>query len=75
MNVAKWVLLVLLALPFLELAAFIAVAAIIGFGWALSLVLAGSLAGALIIAPCRRQSCCAHARRLGPRQFHRFAGR
>ena len=28
MNVAKWLLLVLLALPFLELAAFIAVAAV-----------------------------------------------
>ena len=33
----------------LELAAFIAVAATIGFGWALMLVLAGSLAGALIL--------------------------
>ena len=49
LNVAKWVLLTLLMLPFLELAAFIAVAATIGFGWALSLVLAGSLAGLLIL--------------------------
>jgi UPF0716 protein FxsA len=49
MNVAKWALLTLLMLPFLELAAFIAVAATIGFGWALSLVLAGSLAGLLIL--------------------------
>jgi UPF0716 protein FxsA len=49
MNVAKWLLLILLALPFLELAAFIAVAATIGFGWALMLVLAGSLTGALIL--------------------------
>ena len=46
MNVAKWLLLTLLTLPFLELALFVAVAAAIGFVWALGLVLAGSLAGA-----------------------------
>ena len=49
MNVAKWLLLMILALPFLELAAFIAVAATIGFGWALVLVLAGSFTGAWIL--------------------------
>ncbi len=49
MNVAKWLLLMVLALPFLELAAFFAVAATIGFGWALTLVLAGSFAGAWIL--------------------------
>ena len=49
MNVAKWLLLMLLALPFLELAAFVAVAATIGFGWALGLVLAGSFAGGWIL--------------------------
>ena len=49
MNVAKWLLLTLLALPFLELGAFVAVGAAIGFGWALGLVLAGSLAGALML--------------------------
>jgi UPF0716 protein FxsA len=49
MNVAKWALLALLMLPFLELAAFIVMTAIIGFGWALSLLLAGSLAGLLIL--------------------------
>ena len=49
MNVAKWPLFALLALPFLELAAFVAVAAAIGFGWALMLVFAGSLAGLLIL--------------------------
>ena len=48
-NVAKWALLALLALPFLELAVFVAVAALVGFGWALSLVLAGSVAGLLIL--------------------------
>jgi UPF0716 protein FxsA len=48
-NVAKWSLLVLLALPFLELAVFVAVAAMVGFGWALSLVLAGSIIGLLIL--------------------------
>ena len=49
MNVAKWLLLALLALPLAELAAFIAVAAAIGFAWALALVLAGSLVGVLIL--------------------------
>jgi UPF0716 family protein affecting phage T7 exclusion len=49
MNVAKWLLLALLALPLAELAVFIAVAQIIGFVWALTLVLATSLAGALVL--------------------------
>ena len=49
MNVAKWLLFALLALPFLELAVFVTVAAAIGFGWALILVFAGSLAGLLIV--------------------------
>jgi UPF0716 family protein affecting phage T7 exclusion len=45
-NVAKWALLALLALPFLELAVFVAVTAMIGFGWAL---VAGSAIGLLIL--------------------------
>jgi UPF0716 protein FxsA len=49
MNVAKWLLLGLLALPLAELAAFIAVAAVYGFVLALALVLAGSLAGGMIL--------------------------
>lgn len=49
MNVAKWLLWALLVLPFLELVAFIAVAAAIGFGWALGLILAGSFTGWLIL--------------------------
>ena len=49
MNVAKWVILAVLAVPILELAAFSAVVATIGFGWALSLILAGSLCGAVIL--------------------------
>lgn len=49
MNVAKWLLFMLLALPIGELTAFIAVSALIGFGWALALILAGSLAGLLIL--------------------------
>ena len=60
MNVAKWVILAVLALPFLELAAFIAVVATIGFGWALSLILAGSLCGALIL----RHAGSGHAARI-----------
>jgi len=49
MNVAKWLLLAIVALPLVELAVFIAVAAAIGFVWALSLVLATSLAGGLVL--------------------------
>ena len=49
MNVAKVLLLVVLALPVLELLAFGAVAAAIGFGWALILLLAGSFAGAVVL--------------------------
>ncbi len=49
MNVAKWALLAVLILPFLELAVFIIMTAIVGFGWALCLWLAGSLAGLLVL--------------------------
>jgi UPF0716 protein FxsA len=49
MNVAKWLLLALLALPFMELLVFIAVAQTIGFLWALALLLATSLAGAMVL--------------------------
>lgn len=49
MNVAKWLLLTLLALPFLELAAFIAVATAIGFPWALGLLILTSFAGSLLL--------------------------
>ena len=46
MNVAKWLLLAILALPVAELVVFILVAATIGFGLALLLVIATSFAGA-----------------------------
>ncbi len=49
MNVAKWLLLALLMLPLAELAAFIAVAAAYGFLTALGLLLAGTLAGVLVL--------------------------
>ncbi|MFA6264265.1 MAG: FxsA family protein [Pseudolabrys sp.] len=49
MNVAKWLLLGLLVLPVAELAAFIAVAAAYGFVLALALLIAGSVAGGLIL--------------------------
>ena len=49
MNVAKYLLLTILALPLAELAVFIAVASQIGFGWALALILAGSLAGGYLL--------------------------
>ncbi len=49
MNVAKYLLLAILLLPFIELAAFIAVAGQIGFLPALALIVAGSFAGMLIL--------------------------
>jgi UPF0716 protein FxsA len=49
MNVAKWLLLAILALPVAELVVFIMVAASIGFGLALLLVLATSFAGGLLL--------------------------
>ena len=49
MNVAKWLLLALLALPIMELAVFIAVAQAIGFLWALLLVAGTSMAGAMVL--------------------------
>jgi UPF0716 protein FxsA len=49
MNVAKWLLMGLLALPLAELVVFIAVASQIGFAWAVILVMATSLAGALVL--------------------------
>jgi UPF0716 protein FxsA len=49
MNVAKWLLLAIVTLPVAELVVFIAVAASIGFGSALLLVLATSFAGGLLL--------------------------
>jgi UPF0716 protein FxsA len=49
MNVAKWLVLAILALPVAELVVFIMVAASIGFGLALLLLIAGSLAGGLLL--------------------------
>ncbi len=49
MNVAKYLLFAVLALPVMELAAFIAVAAQIGFIPALALIVAGSLVGSLVL--------------------------
>jgi UPF0716 protein FxsA len=49
MNVAKWLLFALLALPFAELAAFIAVAVALGFFAALALQAAMSFAGLMLL--------------------------
>lgn len=49
MNVAKWLLLGLLALPLAELAVFVAVAAAIDFLPALALLIGMSVAGGLIL--------------------------
>ena len=52
--------LAILPLPFLELAVFFMVAAMVGFGWTLALVLAGSLFGALIL----RHAASSHIARM-----------
>jgi UPF0716 protein FxsA len=49
MNVAKYLVLTLLALPVMELVVFIAVAGSIGFLWALLLVVGSSMAGAMVL--------------------------
>jgi len=49
MNVAKYLLLAMLTLPFLELVVFIAVAGTIGFLWAVTLQVAASLAGGMVL--------------------------
>jgi UPF0716 protein FxsA len=49
MNVAKWLLLAVLALPLLEVAAFIAVASAYGFFQALGLLILGSLVGVMVL--------------------------
>ena len=49
MIVAKWLLLALLAFPMAELAAFVAVAAALGFFQALGLLMLGSLAGVMVL--------------------------
>lgn len=49
MNVAKWLLLAVLGLPFAEVAVFIMVAAAWGFFQALGLVMLGSLAGVMVL--------------------------
>jgi UPF0716 protein FxsA len=66
----KFMLAALLALPFAELAVFIAVAAAIGFGYAVLLVLATSFAGAMLL----RHGGRVHVARLrvvmGPQRIH-----
>lgn len=49
MNVAKWLLLALLALPFMELAVFIIVAEEIGFLSAMMLIIVSTMAGAMVL--------------------------
>jgi hypothetical protein len=69
-NVAKLALSTVLALPILELAVFIAVAAIVGFGWALSLVLAGSLTSLLILRHLGSAHNHPHVGCFGPRELY-----
>jgi UPF0716 protein FxsA len=49
MNVAKWLLIALLALPLAELAALIAVIVALGLMWAVALQAASSLAGLMVL--------------------------
>jgi hypothetical protein len=69
-NVAKWALLAVLAPPILELSVFITVAAIVGFGWALSPVLAGSPIGLLILRHLGSAHNHPHAGCFGPRKLY-----
>ena len=45
----KWIIVAVLLLPVAEIATFVLVALVIGFGWALSLMLATSIAGFLVL--------------------------
>jgi len=49
MSWVKWTIFGILALPAAEIAAFVVVAALIGFGWAVFCLLATSLAGVLVL--------------------------
>ena len=51
----KWIIIGILALPILEIAAFMLVAALIGFGWALVLMLATTLAGFAVLRRAGRK--------------------
>ncbi|HEY6858637.1 MAG TPA: hypothetical protein VI358_02500 [Pseudolabrys sp.] len=75
-NVAKWALLAVLASANSgTFRVFIAVAAIVGFGWALSLVLAGSLIGLLILRHLGSAHNHPHAGCFGPRKLYCFISR
>jgi UPF0716 protein FxsA len=50
----KWIVIAILLLPLAEIAAFILVAALVGFAWALLLTLASTLAGALVLRQAGR---------------------
>jgi UPF0716 protein FxsA len=49
MNVAKWLLIALLALPMAEFAALVVVVLVLGFAWALLLQAASSFAGLMVL--------------------------
>ena len=49
MNVAKYLLFAVLALPVLELAVFVTIAHAIGFLWAMMLIVATSMVGAMVL--------------------------
>ena len=51
----KWIILAILALPVLEIAAFALVAALIGFGWALLLMIATTVAGFFVLRRAGRK--------------------
>ena len=51
----KWIVVAVLLLPVLEIAVFVAVAWLIGFGWAMALMLATTLAGFLVLKSAGRR--------------------
>jgi UPF0716 protein FxsA len=52
----KWIIAAILLLPLTEIAVFVLVAALVGFGWAVALLLLTTLAGSLVLrhAGCRK---------------------
>jgi UPF0716 protein FxsA len=51
----KWIIIAILALPVLEIAVFMLVAAVIGFGWAVLLMLATTVAGFAVLRRAGRK--------------------
>ena len=51
----KWIIAAILLLPLMEIAVFVLVAALVGFGWAVALLLLTTLAGSLVLRHAGRR--------------------